>query len=138
MLGYDTEHQLIFQCGWITVGVFGNLFGALVIDWCGRRPLLILGVSGCCAALILEAAMVASFVEEGTNLAGLRMGVAATYIFLLFYCIGIDVAGVVFYSELFDNRTRAKGMALSIATIALTDLIYLQVAATVCSISLVR
>jgi MFS family permease len=116
------------------VGVFGNRIGALVIDWSGRRPLLILGVSGCCVALILEAAMVASFAEEGTNVAGLRMGVAATYLFLLLYCIGVDVAGVVFYSELFDNRTRAKGLALSIATIALTDLIYLQVAATVCSI----
>jgi len=131
-LGYDTEYQLIFQCGWITVGVFGNLVGALVMDWTGRRPLLILGVSGCCIALILEAAMIASFANEGTNLAGLRMGVAAMYIFLLLYCIGIDVAGVVFYSELFDNRTRAKGLALSIAVIAMTDLIYAQVAATVC------
>jgi hypothetical protein len=79
--------------------------------------------------------MIASFADEGTNMAGLRMGVAATYLFLLLYCIGIDVAGVVFYSELFDNRTRAKGLALSIAVIALTDLVYLQVAAMVCQVS---
>lgn len=75
--------------------------------------------------------MVSSFAEEGTNKAGLRMGVAAAYLFLLIYSIGIDVAGVVFYSELFPNHLRAKGLALSICVIALTDLIYLQVASTV-------
>jgi hypothetical protein len=42
--------------------------------------------------------MVSSFAAEATNKAGLRMGVAATYLFLLIYSIGIDVAGVVFYS----------------------------------------
>ncbi|KIW88752.1 uncharacterized protein Z519_10799 [Cladophialophora bantiana CBS 173.52] len=129
-LGYDTLYQLIFQCGWITVGIFGNLVGALIMDWTGRKPLLVMGVAGCCVSLILEAAMVSSYAEEGTNKAGLRMGVAAAYLFLLVYSIGIDVAGVVFYSELFPNHLRAKGLALSIAVIALTDLVYLQVAAT--------
>lgn len=101
------------------------------MDWTGRKPLLVFGVAGCCVSLILEAAMVSSFAEEATNKAGLRMGVAAAYLFLMVYSIGIDVAGVVFYSELFPNHLRAKGLSLSIAVIALTDLVYLQVAATV-------
>ncbi|KEF54374.1 uncharacterized protein A1O9_09540 [Exophiala aquamarina CBS 119918] len=129
-LGYDTLYQLIFQCGWITVGILGNLIGALIMDWTGRKPLLVFGLAGCCVSLILEAAMVSSFAEEATNKAGLRMGVAAAYLFLLVYSIGIDVAGVVFYSELFPNHLRAKGLALSIGVIAVTDLVYLQVAAT--------
>jgi MFS family permease len=130
-LGFDTLYQLIFQCGWITVGIIGNIIGALIMDFTGRKPLLVMGVAGCCISLILEAAMVASFAEEATNKAGLRMGVAAAYLFLLVYSIGIDVAGVVFYSELFPNHLRAKGLSLSIAVIALTDLVYLQVTATV-------
>ncbi|KAI1629151.1 general substrate transporter [Exophiala viscosa] len=129
-LGYDTLYQLIFQCGWISVGIFTNLLGALVMDWTGRRPLLMIGVGGCCVSLILEAAMVSSFAAEATNKAGLEMGVAAAYLFIAVYGMGIDVAGVVFYSELFPNHLRAKGIALSIGTIALTDLVYLQVAAT--------
>jgi hypothetical protein len=44
--------------------------------------------------------------------------------------MGIDVAGVVFYSELFPNHIRAKGVCLSMATIALTDLVYLQATST--------
>lgn len=129
-LGFDTEYQLIFQCGWISVGIIFNLVGALVMDWTGRRPLLMIGVGGCCVSLILEAAMVASFGQAGTNKAGLRMGVAAAYLFLAVYSVGVDVAGVVFYSELFPNHIRAKGISLSIAVIALTDLVYLQATAT--------
>ncbi|KAK5400781.1 hypothetical protein LTR06_011273 [Exophiala xenobiotica] len=56
-------------------------------------------------------------------------GVAMFYIFLLFYGCGSDVAGVIFYSEIFPNHLRAKGVAISIGVIALTDLVYLQVSA---------
>jgi len=101
------------------------------MDWTGRRPLLMIGVGGCCVALILEAVMVARYAETNSgNTAGLRMGVAAAYIFLAFYSVGVDVAGVVFYAELFPNHIRAKGIAMSIAVIALTDLVYLQATAT--------
>jgi hypothetical protein len=44
--------------------------------------------------------------------------------------MGVDVAGVVFYSELFPNHIRAKGVCLSMATVALTDLVYLQATTT--------
>jgi len=133
-LGYDTLDQLILQCGWITMGIPSNLLGACIMDRIGRKPLMITGVIGCCVCLIIEAAVIASFAspvpEINPNRAGLRMGVAAFYIFLLFYGCGIDVAGVVFYSEVFPNHLRAKGVALAIATIALTDLVYLQATAT--------
>lgn len=75
--------------------------------------------------------MSAAFAETNSgNVAGLRAGVAFAYLFLAFYSVGIDVAGVVFYSELFPNHVRTKGIALSIATIALTSLVYLQAAQT--------
>lgn len=101
------------------------------MDWVGRKPLIILGFAGSCASLILETAMVSCFAEQGTNKAGLRMGVAATYLFLFIYAFGVDVAGGVFYSEIFPNHIRAKGLALTVAALALTNLVYLQVAPTV-------
>lgn len=52
------------------------------------------------------------------------------YLFLAVYSAGVDVAGVVFYSELFPNHIRAKGVCLSMATVALTDLVYLQATTT--------
>lgn len=74
-LGYDTKQQLEFQCGWITVGIIFNAVGALVMDRVGRKPLMLLGVGGCCVCLILEAAIVANFAEQATNKAALAAGV---------------------------------------------------------------
>lgn len=75
--------------------------------------------------LCIEAAMISLYAAAGTNKAGLGVGVAAFYVFLVIYSLGIDVAGVVFYSELFPNHIRAKGVALCVMSIALTDLVYL-------------
>jgi hypothetical protein len=50
------------------------------MDRTGRKPLMIIGVAGCCACLIIEAAVIASFaspIPPVPNVAGLRMGVAA-------------------------------------------------------------
>lgn len=115
------------------MGTPANLLGAVIMDRVGRRVLMLTGVFGCCACLIVEAAIIATFatpIPVVPNTAALKAGVAAFYVFLLFYGCGIDVAGVVFYSEIFPNHLRAKGVAMSIAVIALTDLVYLQVTAT--------
>lgn len=101
------------------------------MDRIGRKPLLIIGMTGCCVSLIFEAAMVASFAEAGTNKAGLKMGVAATYIFLLFQTFSFDSTAVVLFSEIYPNHLRARGLAIVIATVAITDLVYLEVAETV-------
>lgn len=50
------------------------------MDRVGRKPLMIIGVTGCCACLIVEAAVIASFatpIPAVPNYAGLRTGVAA-------------------------------------------------------------
>lgn len=75
----------------MTVGIVGNLVGAAMMDWVGRKPLMLLGAIGCCVCLILEAAMVSTYASAGTNKAGLQMGAAATYMFLFIYSTGIDV-----------------------------------------------
>lgn len=59
-----------------------------------------------------------------------KLAPAMFYLFLAVYSMGVDVAGVVFYSELFPNHIRAKGVCLSMATVALTDLVYLQATTT--------
>jgi hypothetical protein len=35
-LGFSVVNQLLIQCGWITVCLFGNAFNAAVIDYFGR------------------------------------------------------------------------------------------------------
>lgn len=128
-LGYGVREQLVFQCTWLTVSIPSNFIGAILMDRVGRKPLMLLGVAGSCACLIWEVAIVKNFVG-GTNTVALKSGVAAFMVFLVFYSIGVDCAGVVFYGELFPNHMRAKGLSLSIAMVALTDLVYLQATTT--------
>lgn len=50
------------------------------MDRLGRKPLMLIGVIGCCICLIIEAAMISTYaspIPEHPNYAGLRMGVAA-------------------------------------------------------------
>lgn len=122
---------MVYQCGWSLVGTAGSSISALAVDRVGRKPLLMIGLAGCAVFMSIEAAMVALYTKEGTNKAGLTMGVAATYIFLLFETIAYDGAGIVLFSEIYPSHLRARGLALSIATVALVDLVYLEVAETV-------
>ena len=132
-LGYGTLDQLKLQCGW---DYYGHSCQSSRRSYHGPRWTPSSHVDwyiGCCACLIIEAAIIATFatpIPAIPNTSALKAGVAAFYVFLLFYGCGIDVAGVVFYSEIFPNHLRAKGVAMSIAVIALTDLVYLQVTAT--------
>ncbi|OCL08881.1 MFS transporter [Glonium stellatum] len=132
-LGYGTLDQLILQCGWITVSIPSNIFGACIVDRVGRKPLMLASVSACCTCLIIETALIASFaspIGAIPNQAALRACVAIIYLFQAVYGVGIDGAGVVFYSEVFPTHLRAKGVALAMATISLANLTYLQVTAT--------
>ena len=74
--------------------------------------------------------MVALYVGEGTNKAGLRMGVAALYMYIAFYCVSIDICCFIVAAEIFPNHLRSKGTTLAFAVCALTNLVFLQAAPT--------
>lgn len=77
--------------------------------------------------LCIEGAMVSQYADSGTNRAGLGVGVAALYVFLVFYALGMEAASWVIPSEIFPNFIRAKGYAVAAATKSAINLVYLQV-----------
>lgn len=93
----------------------------------GRRPLLLIGIGGCCICLSLEAAAPAVFTADPTRLSYGKLGVAALYLFNVCYNVGVDVGGNVFYAEAFPNHIRHMGVSITNAVLALTDLVYLEV-----------
>ncbi|KAI7977912.1 hypothetical protein EIK77_009452 [Talaromyces pinophilus] len=126
-LGYNSHDQIVLEAAYQVVPFVGNLIGSLIVDKIGRRPLMLAGLIGCCTFVCIETAMVASFVDGGPkNPAGLRMGVAALFCFIFCYAVGVDVAGIVFYGEIFPNHIRAKGLTLAVSCRTLADLIYLE------------
>lgn len=91
--------------------------------------MLLISYAGCLACLCIVSAMVAEF--GGTdNKAGLGVGVAALYIYLVFFAIGVDAPTYVYMGEIFPSHIRAKGLAGGITTYALIAIVYLQVAPT--------
>ncbi|OAL32912.1 hypothetical protein AYO20_07703 [Fonsecaea nubica] len=136
-LGFNPKDQLILQAAWVSVSIFGNLVGALLLDRVGRRPIMLFAVGACVICLSIEAAMVAEYAtfhdgrtSGGSNKAGLSAGVFALFLFEAVYTSGIDVAGFVFFAEIWPNHDRVRGVALSWLVFVLTDLVYLQVTAT--------
>jgi len=126
-LGYNVRQQLFLQGGWVTVSIPFCLLGAVLADIIGRRPIMLIGIGGCCACLIVEAAAVKYFSADPSRKEMGALGTAALFIFNACYNLGVDVGGAVFYAEVFPNHIRSKGVALANLTLALADLVYLQV-----------
>lgn len=124
-LGYDTTQQLLLQAGWVTVAPPMCFVGGVLTDIVGRRPVILVGIAGCCFWLIVEACAVKYFRPDREDLG--QLGVAALYLFNAFYNPSMDDAANIYYAEVFPNHIRSKGVALTNLVLALTDLVYLQV-----------
>ncbi|KAF7562318.1 hypothetical protein G7046_g1848 [Stylonectria norvegica] len=126
-LGFDSHQQLTLQAGRDSIAFLGNTIGALLLDRMGRRLMLLIGVAGAVSCVAINAAMTAQF--TGTNnKAGLGVGVAALFVYLVFYATFVDAPMWVFIGEIFPNHIRARGIALCIATIAMVDILFLGIA----------
>ncbi|KIW88139.1 uncharacterized protein Z519_11250 [Cladophialophora bantiana CBS 173.52] len=126
-LGFNSKQQIIIQSGRDSIAFVGNLVGAILLDRLGRRLMLLIGLAGCIVCVAINSAMVAEY--SGTdNAAGLGVGIAALFVYLCFYASCYDAPLLVVLGEIFPNHVRAKGVALSIATVAASDILYLQVA----------
>lgn len=125
-LGFATEAQLFFTAGWVSTGWLGCWLGVLGLDRFGRRPLMLLAIGSCVICLSIVTAMVAQYAGTDKK-AGQAAGVAFLFIFIFIYNIGVDVGGSCFYAEAFPNHVRSKGVAITNISLALADLVYLEV-----------
>lgn len=116
---------MLTPTGWVTVAPPMCFVGGVLTDIVGRRPVILVGVTGCCICLIVEACAVKYFTPERQGLG--KLGVAALYLFNGFYNPSMDDAANIYYAEVFPNHIRGKGVALTNLVLALADLVYLQV-----------
>ncbi|KAK5061387.1 hypothetical protein LTR84_007929 [Exophiala bonariae] len=129
-LGFNVKQSLILQCGWIAGSIPASLTGAIMCDRFGRKPFIMTGFVGCIVSLSLLAAMQAVYAPSGTNKVGLGWAVAALYMIVIFYCLGVESCGAPFYTEIFPTHIRAKGVCFCVFVNSLANLLYLEAAPT--------
>jgi hypothetical protein len=110
-LGLDGYMPLLLLAALLTMTFPGNILTALLIDRWGRRNFLLLGISGITVSLILEAVMLAQYLDT-TNKAGQRAGVFFIYLFTAFWCTCVDATQYLYLSEIFPTYLRGKGVAV--------------------------
>ncbi|KAK5115049.1 hypothetical protein LTR62_001746 [Meristemomyces frigidus] len=134
-LGFTPVKQLLYPVGkdmdsaaWLTFALGMNLIAPFLVDRFPRPKYIAFGVLGCMATLIVEAALVATFVEkaEVTNTSALLACVAMFFVFQIFYGICLDGTQFSYLGEVFPTHIRAKGICLGVATISFMNIVWLQ------------
>ena len=91
------------------INLVGTIFAMSIVDRVGRRPLLLIGVLGCCLAEIFLAIVsilpISLYAYRVLSIYGLIVAVAS-------YSIGPGVVVWLLLSELFPTQVRGKGIAV--------------------------
>ena len=104
--------------GYVVIGLVKMLFTVIalwLIDRSGRRPLLLWGTVGCCAAL---ASLGILFALERTN--GVLL-VTLICLFCAFFAFSLGPIKWVVMSEIFPTRLRGRAVSIAATTVWLAD-----------------
>lgn len=82
-LGYGTTQQLLYSSAWLTFTLGMSVIAIPFVDRMPRNEMIACGLWGCMATLIVEAALVATYVPS-QNKNALRAAVAIFFVFQVF------------------------------------------------------
>ncbi|KAF2491009.1 MFS transporter [Lophium mytilinum] len=128
-LGFSPVKQLLYPAGWLTFALGLNIVAIFVVDRFPRNKYIGVGILGCMATLVVEAALVANFVPSN-NKSALQAAVAMFFVFQVPYSLALDGTQFSYLGEIFPTHLRAKGVSLGVAMISLTNIVWLQAAPT--------
>jgi Sugar (and other) transporter len=124
-LGFSQVKQLLYPAAWLTLALGVNVIAMYFVDRYPRNRYVAVGVLGCVACLIVEAAIVANFVPSD-NQAALKAAVAMFFVFQFVYNMCLDGPQFAYLGEIWPTHLRAKGVSLGSAVIAFMNIIWLQ------------
>ncbi|KAM0208789.1 hypothetical protein ACHAQD_011476 [Fusarium lateritium] len=128
-LGHGTSDSLALSAGWLTEGLVCNAINAVLLDYVGRKWLMVIGLCGCAVSLLGVSIMVALY-GGTTNTGGNSAGVFFLYLHLTFYATCMDASTYVYGSEIWPTHLRGKGFAISCAGLFVGSLTLLEAAPT--------
>lgn len=123
-LGQSDEMSLVVS-GALNIGqLVAVIICFFIIDYVGRRPLAIFGGASMTAPYVVMAVLVALYSSDWPAHPGAGWGaVAMTFVYMLTYGVSYSPLAWALPSEIFSNAQRAKGVALSTATVWLCNFI---------------
>ncbi|TKA74723.1 hypothetical protein B0A55_04043 [Friedmanniomyces simplex] len=124
-LGFSPVQQLLYPAAWLTFAWGMNAVAMLLVDRFPRPKYMAFGVLGCMSSLIVEAALVATYLGT-SNKSALLACVAMFFVFQVFYALCLDGTQFSYLGEVFPTHIRAKGICLGVAMISLMNIIWLQ------------
>lgn len=123
--------QLLYSSAWLTLTFGANIISAFTIDLLPRNKYVSIGLFSCLTCLVLEAALVATYVgATPVNAAGLKAATFSVFLFALAYGIFMDGAMFTYVGEIYPNHLRSRGVNLALATHALVNILYTTPAPT--------
>jgi len=128
-LGYDNLQTLLMQTGYTACALFFSIVAMTFVDRVPRNVLMGIGFLGCCVGVIIETAMTATYLNS-TNKSGIAAAVAAFFIYIMFFELGLDGPEFFYHSEIWPTHMRAKGYTIGIALYSAINVCWLQAAPT--------
>lgn len=122
-LGADYEMSLNLSGALNVMQVVAVVICFFIIDRVGRRPLAIWGAVGMFIVYVIIAALVGVYGPNWENASAGWVCAAFAFLYMLSYGVSYSPLGWTLPSEVFSTATRAKGVALSTATVWICNFI---------------
>lgn len=117
MMGFTTAETLKYQGVNSVIGLVAQGVCVAFIDYSGRRWVLIGGMIANCVTFIIATCLLAEYPPETNNNRAASWGfIAVTWIYNFCFSAFCGPLSWIIPAEIFDTRTRSKGVSISTMT----------------------
>jgi MFS family permease len=124
-MGFNTVQILNFQAGFQLCGFVFNIIAMAYVDRVKRNVLITVGLVSCATTIAVEAALQKYYLYS-TDRRGLIAAATMIFVFQATYSLFLDGATYFYIAEIWPSHLRSQGYAIGIATLSLTNLVWLQ------------
>jgi Sugar (and other) transporter len=126
-LGFETVQILNLQGGFQMTGLVFNVVAMLFVDRIKRPTLIATGFIACATLMSIETALQKFYIGT-TNRGGLIACALIIFLFQATFSAFLDGPTFFYIAEIWPSHVRSQGFALAMATLSLTNLMWLQAA----------
>ena len=128
-LGFDTVQILNFQCGFQLVAAAASALSMTFVDRIKRPNLIASGLLACAVTVAIFTGLQSRYLDT-MDRSGLIACSVMLYVFAAVFSLVCEAAVYFYVAEIWPTHLRPHGMAIGMSALAMSDLLFLQVAPT--------